>query len=498
MRAELACIPDPARSDVRYLLTFTDMLRQHSAPIRHLLQLGDLAAAFVAFAAANVLGDSLDWGTAPGLLTQLALLGVALVGILIGYRVGGIYQSGRLRPVRHELLVMLAATGAVGLMLLMLAGTLGLEPEGWPRVAAFAALHFGLVSAAHLFGRWALGALRARGYNTRFLLLVTDRGQRLQDFLGQVDGHSTWGVEVVGAVTEAPDEVFLASEDNGLHLSRYTFERAEALLDHRPVDELWVDGFPEYGSSRHRFAKIASERGIHVRFIFRTPSNTGPRWGYQQIGEMDTVAATRTPADELSLTLKRALDVGLSSLVLLLASPVLLLAAIAVALDSPGPILFRQERVGLNGRRFTMYKFRSMVQNAESLLGELRERNEMSGPVFKMKRDPRVTKVGNFLRRTSIDELPQLFNVIRGEMSLVGPRPPLPSEVDLYQPEQRRRLSVKPGITGLWQVSGRNEVSDFSEWLHLDLEYIDRWSLALDLRILAQTLPAVLMAKGAR
>ena len=341
-------------------------------------------------------------------------------------------------------------------------------------------------------------ALRARGYNTRYLLLVTDRGQRLQDFLAQVDDHSTWGVEVIGAVSEQPDADFLACEEQGLHLARYTIERAEALLDHRPVDELWVDGFPEYGSSRHRFAKVASERGINVRFVFRTPSNAGPRWGYQQIGQMDTVAASRTPADELSLTLKRGLDVGLSLLVVVLASPVLILAALAVAIDSSGPILFRQERVGLNGRRFTMYKFRSMVQNAESLLGELREQNEMSGPVFKMSRDPRITKVGNFLRRTSIDELPQLFNVIRGEMSLVGPRPPLPSEVDLYEPEQRRRLSVKPGITGLWQVSGRNEVSDFSEWVHLDLEYIDRWTLALDLRILAQTVPAVLMAKGAR
>lgn len=474
------------------------MLRQHSAPIRLLLQFGDLAAAFVAFAIANVLGNALDWGTPPSSLTQLGLLGVALFGILLGYRVGGIYQSGRWRPVRHELAVMFGTNIAVAVMLLMSAGTLGLEPAGWPRIAAFAGLHLVLVSGAHLFGRWALGALRARGYNTRYLLLVTDRGQRLEDFLSQVDDHGTWGVEVVGAVTEQPDEDFLACEERGLHLARYTIERAEALLDHRPVDELWVDGFPEYGSSRHRFAKIASERGINVRFVFRTPSNTGPRWGYQQIGQMDTVAATRTSADELSLTLKRGLDVGLSMLVLLIASPVLILAALAVAFDSPGPILFRQERVGLNGRRFTMYKFRSMVQNAGSLLGELREQNEMSGPVFKMSRDPRITKVGNFLRRTSIDELPQLFNVIRGEMSLVGPRPPLPSEVDLYQSEQRRRLSVKPGITGLWQVSGRNEVSDFSEWVHLDLEYIDRWSLALDLRILAQTVPAVLMAKGAR
>lgn len=474
------------------------MLRQHSAPIRHLLQLGDLIAAFGAFALAGVLGDRLGWGVSPSSLTQLGLLGLALMGLLIGYRVGGIYRSGRMRQGGHELGVILATNAAVAVMLLMVAGSLGLDPHGWPRIVTFAGLHLLVVSCAHLLGRGVLGTMRARGYNTRYLMLVTDRGERLEDFLGQVDEHSAWGVEIVGVVSEEPDNALLGAELRGLNLARYTMERAEALLDHRPVDELWVDGFPEYGSSRHRFAKAASERGINVRFIFRTPSNTGPRWGYQQIGEMDTVAASRTPADELSLTLKRALDVGLSMLVLLIASPVLIAAAIAVAIDSPGSILFRQERVGLNGRRFTMYKFRSMVQDAEALLGELREQNEMSGPVFKMSSDPRITRTGNFLRRTSIDELPQLFNVIRGEMSLVGPRPPLPSEVDLYEPEQRRRLSVKPGITGLWQVSGRNEVKDFSEWVYLDLEYIDRWSLGLDLQILARTVPAVLMAKGAR
>jgi lipopolysaccharide/colanic/teichoic acid biosynthesis glycosyltransferase len=160
-------------------------------------------------------------------------------------------------------------------------------------------------------------------------------------------------------------------------------------------------------------------------------------------------------------------------------------------------VLFRQRRVGLAGREFTLFKFRSMRQGAEAQQGLLGARNEMDGPVFKLRDDPRVTRVGRFIRRTSLDELPQLWNVVRGEMSLVGPRPPLPSEVRRYERWQRRRLSVKPGITCTWQVSGRNEI-DFQQWMELDLAYIDRWSLWEDVRIVLRTIPAVLSGRGAR
>ncbi|KAB2669670.1 MAG: sugar transferase [Verrucomicrobia bacterium] len=180
-------------------------------------------------------------------------------------------------------------------------------------------------------------------------------------------------------------------------------------------------------------------------------------------------------------------------------SPVMLAAAIAVRLTSAGPVFFRQQRAGLNGRPFTMLKFRSMVTNAEQLKQELAALNEMSGPVFKVSNDPRVTRVGRFLRKWSIDELPQLFNVLRGEMSLVGPRPLPVDEVERFDDlAHRRRLSVKPGLTCLWQISGRNNVSDFREWVRLDLEYIDNWSLWLDIKILLFTVPAVFSGAGAR
>ena len=175
----------------------------------------------------------------------------------------------------------------------------------------------------------------------------------------------------------------------------------------------------------------------------------------------------------------------------------MLVAAILIKLTSPGSILFRQQRCGLNGRLFDMYKFRSMVDDAEHHRFELDALNEMDGPVFKSSYDPRITRVGKFIRRFSIDEFPQFYNVLRGDMSLVGPRPPLPQEVARYERWQRRRLSMKPGMTCLWQISGRNEVS-FEDWMKLDLTYIDNWSLLLDLKILLKTVPVVLLGRGAK
>lgn len=176
-----------------------------------------------------------------------------------------------------------------------------------------------------------------------------------------------------------------------------------------------------------------------------------------------------------------------------------MLSALLVRLSSPGPVIFRQERAGLNGRPFVMLKFRSMRAGAETERDELAAHNEMSGPVFKMRDDPRTTAVGRFLRRHSLDELPQLWNVLRGEMSLVGPRPLPLAEVSRFaDPAQRRRLSVKPGLTCLWQIRGRNDISSFEEWVRLDLEYIDQWSLWLDLKILFATVPVALFGRGGR
>ena len=214
------------------------------------------------------------------------------------------------------------------------------------------------------------------------------------------------------------------------------------------------------------------------------------------LGDISTVTYRAVPESKLQLLFKDIIDRIGAFVGLVLLSPLLLLTAVIIKLESKGPVFFVQKRSGVNGKLFTLYKFRTMCSDAERLKKQLLKQNEMSGPAFKIRNDPRITKVGRILRKYSIDELPQLFNVLRGEMSLVGPRPPLPSEVSKYKQWQHRKLSVKPGLTCLWQVNGRNNI-DFENWMRLDLEYIDNWSVWLDTKILAKTIPAVMRADGA-
>lgn len=195
--------------------------------------------------------------------------------------------------------------------------------------------------------------------------------------------------------------------------------------------------------------------------------------------------------------LKRAIDYFGTGLGILLISPVLLIIALAIKIESPGPVFFKQKRIGLYGKEFYMYKFRSMKQDAEKELYKFKSQNETNDMMFKMKNDPRVTKVGKFLRKHSLDELPQLFNVLDGAMSLVGPRPPLPSEVELYKKWYYLRFATVPGLTGLWQVSGRSDITDFDKVVELDFKYIEKWNIFSDISILFKTIPVVLFGKGA-
>ncbi len=214
----------------------------------------------------------------------------------------------------------------------------------------------------------------------------------------------------------------------------------------------------------------------------------------EEFDGIPVLSLTYGPDRDLALAGKRLLDVGLGAVALVILAPVMAVIGLLVALVDGGPILFRQTRVGLHGRPFDVAKFRTMQPDAEGQLEELQGRNEIRGPAFKLTDDPRLTRTGRILRATSLDELPQIWNVLRGEMSLVGPRPPLPREVDGYDLWHRRRLSMKPGITGLWQVEGRRE-PDFDRWVQLDLAYIDRWSIWLDVKIMAKTIPAMFQGR---
>jgi exopolysaccharide biosynthesis polyprenyl glycosylphosphotransferase len=241
---------------------------------------------------------------------------------------------------------------------------------------------------------------------------------------------------------------------------------------------------------------LCEEMGIRIRVAMNFFQNRLARIEIEELEGIPFLTFTTTPSNETQLAAKRLLDIVVSVGILGIAAPVITVIAAAIRITSPGSVVFKQKRIGLNGRMFTLYKFRTMIEDAHERRGEIEHLNEMTGPVFKAKDDPRITPVGRFLRKFSLDEIPQLWNVLKGDMSLVGPRPPIPEEVASYHRWHRRRLSMKPGLTCLWQISGRNNI-DFDRWMQLDLQYIDNWSPSLDLKILLRTIPAVLSGKGA-
>lgn len=270
----------------------------------------------------------------------------------------------------------------------------------------------------------------------------------------------------------------------------------EEVLHREPVDALVL--FPPLGRPEDspEVLDVAESLGIPVAFHVPWDRERLPPPQLEDLGGTPALVYSWRERPPEMLALKHGCDALLSFLGLVALSPVFLLAAAAIRVTMGAPIFFVQERIGLNGRRFPMYKFRTMVAGAEAARAELEAANEMDGPVFKIKEDPRITPLGRFLRRTSIDELPQLLNVLRGQMSLVGPRPLPVKEQDKIRGGQRRRLSMKPGITGLWQVSGRNDIG-FDDWMRMDLEYVDGWTPWLDVGILLRTLPAVFSGRGA-
>jgi len=252
------------------------------------------------------------------------------------------------------------------------------------------------------------------------------------------------------------------------------------------------------GAGSARDPGIETQQFAAARRVRRWPDSTPPPTIFRRPIELVAADIEVQSRAHSARAFKRALDIIGSIVGLVLLAPLFVVVAAAVKLTSRGPALFVQARCGLGGRLFKFYKFRTMVLDADEMRAELEHLNEMRGPVFKMKRDPRVTRLGAILRKLSIDELPQLWNVLKGDMSLVGPRPPTPDEVERYTARQAQRLSVIPGITGLWQVSGRSSLPDFDMWLELDLKYARSWTLWLDFRILAKTVVVVLLARGAQ
>ncbi len=273
------------------------------------------------------------------------------------------------------------------------------------------------------------------------------------------------------------------------------FSRLPELLSGQVIDEIIFRVDSRQLPGLEEVFLLCDEEGIRTRIAADFFPHVNSRMSLDRLGVAPMLTFSAAPQDDLRLILKRVTDVLVSLAALIVLSPFLLLIAILIRVTSPGPAIFRQVRCGLNGRRFTFYKFRSMVENAEDLKSQLSHLNEKT-TAFKIPNDPRLTPLGRSLRKFSIDELPQLFNVLRGDMSLVGPRPAVPEEVENYQRWQRRRLRMRPGLTCLWAFRGRDKL-DFDTWMRMDMEYIDDWSLSLDVKIFLKSIPYVLTGRGA-
>lgn len=274
-----------------------------------------------------------------------------------------------------------------------------------------------------------------------------------------------------------------------------TIQNIEQLIARHKIQEIYIT-IPSEKNIINELITSIRKYDVQIKIIPELFELVTSSISFDQAYDYPCIEIVKTPLRGLNLFLKRAADIILSLLGIIMISPILLIVAIFIKFDSKGPVFIHQKRIGKNGAPFHMHKFRSMVNNAEELKEQLEKYNEADGPAFKMKNDPRITRVGRFIRKFSIDELPQLFNVLKGEMSLIGPRPPLPNEVEQYSDFQWRRLDIRPGITGLWQVSGRSDIN-FDEWVKLDLYYIEKWSISLELKILIKTIPVVLKGEGA-
>lgn len=337
-----------------------------------------------------------------------------------------------------------------------------------------------------------LSIIRKWGYNIRNILIIgTD--EKALDFIRLLKEHDEWGLKIIGLLGPGKDLPVMVDSYAVLG----TLIDLVSVCKAHTVDEVVFCVRKELFPSIEEYLRDMYEMGINVRMVldfYDTPTSTCELSLFH--GEIPMLTFYCKSFDASQLFLKRCLDIVGACVGLLITTILFPFIAIAIKLEAPGPLLFGQDRVGMNGRIFHCWKFRSMFMDAEERKQELMRLNEMKGAMFKIKDDPRVTKVGNFLRKTSLDELPQFWNVFKGEMSLVGTRPPTPDEVATYENWHRKRICIKPGITGLWQVSGRNQIQDFDDVVRLDLQYIDRWTIWLDIRILFKTLWVVFARKG--
>lgn len=474
------------------------------APYRKLyllyLKLMDLALLVVAlsltltlnYAKENYVSYLIDFASDRIKVTNAILIGGLLLVWHQALNLNGLYLLTRLHLLGEEI-------REIALAVLWSAGALLVTAQigHWATITVWEAISFALFSfilicSFRLMQQYVLRWLRRRGHNTKALLLIGG-GPRGQQFIARLMERPDLGYRVLGYV----DNVDANGGLPGLKRLGALAELSHIIAS-EVIDEVVVAlPIKSHYEQIHAAIALLEEQGITAHLLSDFFQNHLAHSHPARLQGINFISLHSAPLLGWHTETKRLFDVLAASALLVLCLPLFVLVALAIKLTSPGPVFFIQERMGYNKRRFQLFKFRTMVVDAEARMKEIEHLNEKEGPIFKIKNDPRITRIGRLLRKTSIDELPQLINVLLGDMSLVGPRPlSIRDALGLDAAWQKRRFSVKPGITCLWQVSGRSNLS-FKEWMLLDLEYIDRWSLSLDFRILLRTIPAVLTGKGA-
>lgn len=425
---------------------------------------------------------------------HLEMLAIFLPAWLLGLTWAKTYDG--LRRMRTDILLIRIATGTLMGAFVSLGVLFLFQQIAVLSRSLFVGFAFFSLIGVFLSRRMMLAYMRSRarsGKDAHNVLVVGTAGESLP-YIQALEDHKEWGLHVLGVVH--PDQEELRESSVVAYKVLGQVKDLPRLLVQLPVNQVYLSGRAWDTATLRRVADSCEELGVE----FTIDANfLGLRVAQAELREVEgrpVLSFSTTPRNEEALVIKRLMDIVLSLAALAISGPVMAAVALAIKIEDPsGPVFFGQKRSGLYGRDFKMWKFRSMVTNAEALKAKLADTNEMDGPVFKMTHDPRITRIGRFIRKTSLDEFPQFWNVLVGEMSLVGPRPPIPSEVAQYERWQMRRLSMKPGITCIWQVSGRNNI-DFKTWMKLDLQYIDNWSLFLDLKLLLKTPYAVIAGTG--
>jgi len=362
-------------------------------------------------------------------------------------------------------------------------------------VVSYAVLLFTALITNRAFLSWYYLHGRKEHESNFLKVLIIGGGPRAAKLMQRYQDSSDWGVQIVGVLDPDPDS--LPHNTDVQSVNARGIDQLESILDNQVIDEVIVCTPRSFASAIAPVAAACEERGVCLKYMADLYDIDSKQVTVQQVGELPVLTFEPVAQNEGKLIIKRVIDLIIVLAALPVLIPLFALVAIAIKLDSPGPVFFTQPRVGLNKRIFNMIKFRSMYIDAEQRLAEIEHLNEAEGPIFKMADDPRVTRVGKLIRRSSIDELPQLINVLLGNMSVIGPRPMSLRDVEQFsQGVQRRRFSVKPGLACLREVSGRSSLS-FERWLELDLKYIDEWNLGLDFQIMLRLVPSVLKGDGA-